>query len=282
MRYIILILLLKIPAFILPAQNLQSFSSTHHFYGQGKIDNSNISLELDFICRYAYKKGCMTQRYYQISGNCYYERFGIPIQLIGKLEAPENNYFSANEIFEITLYELSSNYKKRALWKGKVSSESFQGDWIDEISSECLPFHIDWQASNLGNLKVQWNYQEYLLPTLNNIAYQGEYELIHQIENPHQLFLILLVTIPSCGVYDCRGSSCGGADCYLYWYAIEKQKIEWQCETVYRETPFLNLTDTQLTADSCVYRSKDPEGNCFQVKIDYQHPEKGIIKTFCN
>ena len=102
MRYIILILLLKIPAFILPAQNLQSFSSTHHFYGQGKIDNSNISLELDFICRYAYKKGCMTQRYYQISGNCYYERFGIPIQLIGKLEAPENNYFSANEIFEIT------------------------------------------------------------------------------------------------------------------------------------------------------------------------------------
>lgn len=282
MRYIILIGLLKVSAFVLPAQNLQSFNSTHHFYGQGKMNSSNISLELDFISRYAYAKGCITEHYYQISGSYYDEQFGIPVQLIGKLENSENNYFSENEPFEITLYELSSGYEKRALFKGIISPDSFQGERIDEISSERLSFHVGWQVSNLGKLKVQWDGQEYLLPALNNAAYQGEYKLVRQMEKGRKLFLVLLVTLPSCEVYNCRGSGCGGADQYLYWYAIEKQKIAWQCETIYRETPFLDLTDTRVTSDSCIYRSKDLEGNGFQVKVDYRHPEKGIIKTFSN
>ncbi|MDE6451272.1 MAG: hypothetical protein K2L23_03105, partial [Odoribacter sp.] len=284
MRYIVLVLLLKISALISPAQNLQSFNSARHFYGQGKINNSNIFIELDFLFRYAYTKGCITQRYYQISGNYYYEQYGKPIQLIGKLnlDTSGNDFWSEDETVEITLYELSSDYEKRALFKGKISPENFQGDWIDEISSKCLPFHIDWQVSNLGNLKVCWNAQEYLLPTLNNAAYQGEYKLVHQMEKDHKLFLVLLLTIPSCEVYNCKGSGCGGADQYLYWYAIEKQKIEWQCEIVYRETPFLDLTDIQITPDSCVYRSEDLEKNGYQVKIDYRYPEKGIIKTRCN
>lgn len=282
MRCIIFIFLLGLYTSVLSAQQLQGFTSTHHFQGKGEIANSDISLELDFIFRYAYAEGCITKDYYQISGNYYYNKSGKPIHLLGELEASGNNYFSEVKTFNITLYELSSDYEKRALFQGKISPQDFQGEWIDQISTKRFPFRVNWEKSNLGNLKVQWDYREYILPGLCNQAYQGQYQLLYKAEKDHKLFLILRVTLPSCEVYNCKGSSCGGSDEYVYWCAIENQRIEWQQEIIARETPFLELTDTETTPDGCAYKSKDLEGNCFWVKADYQHPEKGLIKTPCN
>lgn len=281
MRYLTLISLI-ICTFNLSAQKVEKFSQTHRFYGKGEIANSNIFLELDFIFRYAYAEGCITKGYYQISGNYYYNKFGTPIHLIGELEELGNNYFSQETTFPVTVYELSMDYEKRALFQGKISPQGFQGEWIDQISSKHFPFQVDWEKLNLGNLKVQWNNQEYILPELNNLAYQGQYQLLHKIEKDNKLFLIFLVTLPSCEAYNCKGSSCGGSDQYLYWYCIKEQKIEWQKEIIARETPFLNLTETKSTLDGSNYKSEDFEGNCFQVEIDYHHPENGLMKTHCN
>lgn len=278
MRYFILIILLQTSA-LLTAQNIKSFSSAHHFYGKGKIGNSEISLELDFIFRYAYANGCITQDYYQITGNYYYNQYGIPIHLIGKTTTPDLSeyHWFYNRTFEVTLYELSSDYEKRAVFKGNISLQDFQGEWIDQTSDKHLTFAVDWEESNFGNLKVKWNSREYILPDLHNLAHQGQYQLLRQIEKDHKLYLFLKVELPACGAYNCRGSSCGGSDIYLYWYCIGEQSIEWQKIPIYQETPYLDIEEMQINQEMLICISKDFE-YFFRVEANYNFPEKGLTR----
>ena len=225
--------------------------------------------------------GCRKETNVHLSGWYSYNSVGDRIVLVG-IRTDEST---------IVLHELDAEFNKSATFKGSLRGQKLTGTWTNLKNGSTLPFQLDRQSSAPQQLGLRiandhGGVHSVLLFSQPNEYRQASYEVKFNQKKANSYYVVLTMSTPSCGIFNCRGPCCGGLEEELVWVKLsERGEIEGQQRVVINSCYNSVYTDDSnaLTenSDEVVRMVVDDIRNSasYTVEFSVSQPEKGLVTT---
>lgn len=259
------------------AQEISNYSFVTRLIGTGEINTTlKVSAVIDLIPRVDYTSdGCVSKHYNQIVGSYRYATQNGSISLIGEQITWTQE---KGEVDSLVIFELNDKFERTAQFIGRLKEKHFTGIWKSLKTLKSFPFSITFKSDNYGSLIVPWKNKSFNLIDLNDGYNQSTYKTIKQIDKGDSLIVVLETTSPCCGLYNCRGANCGGADTYVYLYTLTSNSVSYFKERIESSCDAEEIKERTTNNNQYLVVTEDVNGQQFSVTIDYTGIAKGVVK----
>lgn len=217
-----------------------------------------------------------------VSGYYYYSNIRKPINLIGEFSA--KNIINGKRVngAEIELYELNSEYEKKAKFKGTfVDTIGFSGSWSQSDSNKVLEFILELKSYNLTvhkrksfTIEIKVNNKVYQTDIGQEFHYKPILDDYVCFKSNGVDYVLASVFYWSNGVGNGLGNCGSGQEKFIYFFEIDTNSNSFKVQHFQIES-CVNTVFNQIKIDD-KHVSLDIKGWRSKINIDFKKIEISV------